>query len=111
MWSAYNMYSLSLYIQEVLTQVLEEAGYAKDSSLVLSDFVKVLKFAWLASLEILSLVYTIFLIDKYTLKDSALSLLLFLVFLLHIYYDLTINFKDMESVYQNLILTLVRVWT
>ncbi|XP_022639572.1 calcineurin subunit B isoform X2 [Vigna radiata var. radiata] len=26
--------------EEVLTQVLEEAGYAKDSSLVLSDFVK-----------------------------------------------------------------------
>ncbi|BAT76156.1 calcineurin subunit B-like [Vigna umbellata] len=28
--------------EEVLTQVLEEAGYAKDSSLVLSDFVKIL---------------------------------------------------------------------
>lgn len=32
-----------LYIQEVLAQVLEEAGYTKDSFLVLSDFMKVLK--------------------------------------------------------------------
>ncbi|KAH1262694.1 Calcineurin subunit B [Glycine max] len=31
--------------EEVLTQVLEEAGYAKDCSLVLSDFMKVLKLA------------------------------------------------------------------
>jgi len=36
------MYSV-LYIQEVLAQVLEEAGYTKDSFLVLSDFMKVLK--------------------------------------------------------------------
>jgi hypothetical protein len=28
-------------VQQVLTQVLEEAGYTKDSSLVLSDFMKV----------------------------------------------------------------------
>lgn len=28
--------------EDVLTQVLEEAGYAKDSSLVLSDFMKIL---------------------------------------------------------------------
>eukprot|EP00256_Glycine_max_P068549 XP_025983144.1 calcineurin subunit B type 1-like [Glycine max] len=28
--------------EEVLTQVLEEAGYAKDCSLVLSDFMKIL---------------------------------------------------------------------
>jgi hypothetical protein len=31
------------YIQEVLAQVLEEAGYTKDSFLVLSDFMKVPK--------------------------------------------------------------------
>lgn len=30
--------------QQVLTRVLEEAGYSKDSFLVLSDFVKVLSF-------------------------------------------------------------------
>ncbi|XP_019463008.1 PREDICTED: calcineurin subunit B-like [Lupinus angustifolius] len=29
-------------VQEVLTQVLEEAGYNKDSFLVLSDFMKIL---------------------------------------------------------------------
>jgi hypothetical protein len=32
-----------LYAQEVLAQVLEEAGYTKDSFLVLSDFMKVPK--------------------------------------------------------------------
>jgi hypothetical protein len=38
---------LDLYLrlaQQVLTRVLEEAGYSKDSFLVLSDFVKVLSF-------------------------------------------------------------------
>ena len=33
---------ISVFLQQVLTQVLEEAGYKKDSLLVLSDFEKVL---------------------------------------------------------------------
>lgn len=41
------------FIQQVLTQVLEEAGYQKDSLLVLSDFVKVLSHIHLPYAELI----------------------------------------------------------
>lgn len=34
--------TMSAFIQQVLTHVLEEAGYKKDSFLVLADFMKVM---------------------------------------------------------------------